>query len=395
MEKEIPIKDYWYNLPPDRIALYPLEERDQSKLLVYRHGQIEHSSFKHLTSYLPDNSSLFFNNTRVIPARIHFQKETGAIIELFLLNPISPSTLVQQAMEAKHSCRWICTIGNLKKWIDDTTLIRDIDGIILRANLLNRQTGEVEFTWDPAELSFAQLINKVGVTPLPPYLKRDAEESDRIRYQTVYSNQDGAVAAPTAGLHFTETTFKALKAKGHTIEFLTLHVSAGTFQPVKVENAVNHPMHAEQVVVTDENLEALINARFVIAVGTTSMRTIESLYWYGIKVLHDSTAAFTISQFDPYRTSTKISAKEALKAVRDKMKRENLAAIAGETSIMIMPGYNFKIVQGLITNFHQPASTLMLLVAAFIGEDWKRIYQEALQNNYRFLSYGDSSLLLP
>ncbi len=395
MEMEILIKDYLYELPEERIALYPLPERDQSKLLVYKDGAIEHSKFTKLSSFLPAKSTLFFNNTRVIPARLYFQKETGATIELFLLSPVWPGTLIQQAMESKQSNRWVCTIGNLKRWPDGTKLTKGIHNLTISARLIDREAGIVEFHWTPAELSFAEIISQIGLTPLPPYLKRQAEESDRLRYQTVYSNLEGAVAAPTAGLHFTDRILEELKSKEHKIEFLTLHVSAGTFQPVKVENAFEHPMHCEQVIVTSQNIMELVSANPTIAVGTTSLRTLESLYWYGVKLINDPSLAFEITQFDPYQLPSRISKLKALEAIQKKMEIENLESITGETSIMIMPGYDFKVADALITNFHQPGSTLMLLVAAFVGSDWKDIYNEALKNDYRFLSYGDSSLLFP
>lgn len=393
MDKEILIKDYSYALPAERIALFPLPERDQSKLLVYKKGKIDHSTFKQLATFLPAKSTLFFNNTRVIPARLQFQKETGATVELFLLNPVWPSTLVQQAMESRHSNRWVCTIGNLKRWPKDIVLSKTINDYTLSATLIDREAGIVEFHWNPSDMSFAEIISQTGLTPLPPYLKRPAEESDRVRYQTVYSNQDGAVAAPTAGLHFTDSMLNEIKSEGHQIEFLTLHVSAGTFQPVKVENALAHPMHSEQVIITYDNLKKLISADFTIAVGTTSMRTLESLYWYGVKLSRNPQEVFEISQFDAYELSAVISKAKALEFILKKMENQNLDSMTGETSIMIMPGYDFKVVDALITNFHQPGSTLMLLVAAFVGSDWKAIYNEALTNDYRFLSYGDSSLL--
>lgn len=394
MKKEILIKDYWYELPQERIALYPLPSRDKSKLLVYREGGIHHATFEQLSTYLPPKSTLFFNNTRVIPARIYFQKETGAIIELFILNPVSPTT-VQQAMEAKQSNQWVCTIGNLKRWQEGTQLTKSFRDITIFATLIDRERGIVEFSWTPGDLTFAEVISQIGLTPLPPYLKRPAEENDRIRYQTVYSQQEGAVAAPTAGLHFTERILDELRILGHKIEFLTLHVSAGTFQPVKVDNAVEHPMHSEQVIVTYHNLEELLASNVIVAVGTTSMRTLESLYWYGVKLMKYPTQEFIITQFDAYQLAPQVSTEIALKAILKKMKEEKLDALYGETSIMIMPGYDFKVVNGLVTNFHQPGSTLMLLVAAFVGDDWKDIYAQALQHDYRFLSYGDSSLLLP
>lgn len=395
MQKDILIKDYWYELPQERIALYPLPDREKSKLLVYQNGVIEHSRFEKLSSFLPANSTLFFNNTRVIPARIFFQKETGATIELFLLNPVSPSPVVQQAMEARGSNQWVCTIGNLKRWSPRTTLTKNIQQITIDATLVDRENGIVEFTWTPGGLSFAEIISQIGLTPLPPYLNRPAEESDRHRYQTVYSNPEGAVAAPTAGLHFTDTILNELKRLGHKIEFLTLHVSAGTFQPVKVENAMDHSMHCEQVIVTINTVEVLLTSHFTIAVGTTSMRTLESLYWYGVKLIGNPEEEFIIHQFDPYQLPSQFSVEDALQAILTKMKKEKRESITGETSLMIVPGYPFKITKGLITNFHQPGSTLMLLVAAFVGASWKYIYDAALQNDYRFLSYGDSSLLLP
>lgn len=393
MQKEILIKDYWYELPQEKIASYPLTDREKSRLLVYHNNTIKHSGFERLSSFLPSNSTLFFNNTKVIPARIFFQKETGAVIELFLLNPVSPSALVQQAMEAKQTNQWVCTIGNLKRWSTGITLTKSIQDITIIADLVDRENGIVKFTWTPGELSFAEILSKIGLTPLPPYLNRPAEESDRHRYQTVYSDPEGAVAAPTAGLHFTSNILNELKSLGHKIEFLTLHVSAGTFQPVKVDNVIDHPMHSEQVIVTINNLEVLQSSRFNIAVGTTSMRTLESLYWYGVKLISDPDEEFIIQQFDPYRLPSHFTVEAALKAIITKMKVENLESITGETSIMIMPGYPFKVAKALITNFHQPGSTLMLLVAAFIGPSWKPIYEAALQNDYRFLSYGDSSLL--
>lgn len=393
MQKEILIKDYWYELPQERIALYPLPERDQSKLLVYQNGQIEHSKFTALNSFLPPASTFFFNNTRVIPARLYFQKETGATIELFLLNPVHPGSMVQQAMESKKTNRWECAIGNVKRWKEGTKLFKTIGNITIIATLINRNKGLVEFEWTPADLSFAEVISQTGLTPLPPYLKREAEESDRLRYQTVYSNLDGAVAAPTAGLHFTNRMLEELRISGHQIEFLTLHVSAGTFQPVKVENAIEHPMHCEQIIVTRHIIKALLDANTTIAVGTTSLRTMESIYWYGVKLCNNPNEPFNISQFDPYQLPSTITRSQSLETILNKMESKKLEAITGETSIMIMPGYGFKMADALITNFHQPGSTLMLLVAAFVGADWKNIYDAALKNDYRFLSYGDSSLL--
>lgn len=387
----IKISDYTYELPDDRIALHPLAERDQSKLLIYREGKISHAVFSQLSDFLPSNSILFFNNTKVIPARLFFKKESGAAIEVFLLNPILPSPIVSLAMGVKEKCQWHCAIGNLKRWKDDFELKTSSDKLVLNARLVNRERGIVEFRWN-LPISFSEVVQKNGAIPLPPYIKRKAQAEDTERYQTVYSKADGAVAAPTAGLHFTEKVFQSLHDKNIQTEYLTLHVSAGTFQPVKAENATEHTMHAEQVVVTRDNVQQLLSQKTKIAVGTTSLRTLESIYWYGVKLKGDPTSEFVIRQEDAYQLSP-IHKTEALNAILNKMDREKSNQILGETSIYILPGYNFKLIDALITNFHQPGSTLMLLVAAFIGEDWKKVYTEALGREYRFLSYGDSSLL--
>jgi S-adenosylmethionine:tRNA ribosyltransferase-isomerase len=393
MEKPILMKDYWYDLPPERIALFPLPERDQSKLLVYKGGEVIHSQFNQISKFLPSGSTLFFNDTKVIPARMYFQKESGAMIELFLLHPVSPSILVQQAMMATRSTRWVCTIGNLKRWKSRVVLIKRVEGLTIEADLIDRSQGLVELRWQPDHLSFAEIIEKSGITPLPPYLKRHVESSDRVRYQTVYSQQEGAVAAPTAGLHFTRNILDQLQKDGHKTEFMTLHVSAGTFQPVKVANAAEHTMHQEQVTVSIKNIEALMESKKIMAVGTTTLRMLESLYWYGVRLLKHPHSEFAIEQHVPYQTHSDVSVRESLQAIVSKMQREGRREIHGNTSIYIMPGYTFRVADVLITNFHQPGSTLMLLIAAWVGENWRKIYQEALTNNYRFLSYGDSSLL--
>jgi len=393
MDQSILMKDFWYDLPPERIAQYPLAERDQSRLLVFKNGVIEHKLFTQVTEFLPAQSTLFFNDTRVIPARLFFQKETGAIIEIFLLNPISPSSLVQQAMETTSVSQWQCTIGNLKRWPEMTALTNQSAGLTIQASLVNREQGIVEFSWQPDSKTFAEVISQIGVTPLPPYLNRKAERGDQDTYQTVYSHHEGAVAAPTAGLHFTSRILDELKSKGHSIEFLTLHVSAGTFQPVKVENAADHTMHKEQIIITKKNIEALLSAKSIMAVGTTSLRTLESLYWYGVKLMQRTDLSFQIFQEDPYRLPTHYTKQQALERVLQVLETNDIDHLTGETSIFIMPGYSLKLVDGMITNFHQPGSTLILLVAAFVGPDWRKIYQQALENNYRFLSYGDSSIL--
>jgi S-adenosylmethionine:tRNA ribosyltransferase-isomerase len=393
----INIKDYTYTLPTARIALFPLEKREQSKLLVSIKGKISHQQFADLPVLLPANTHLYFNNTKVIPARLHFQKETGASIEIFLLNPVEPSSLMIMAMESKNWCTWRCTIGNLKKWNDGLILNRVVDSqLTIKAELLSRSENLVKLSWE-ANLTFAEVVEKIGETPLPPYLNREAEKSDKERYQTVYSKLEGAVAAPTAGLHFTSEILDEIQALGIKSDFLTLHVSAGTFQPVKAQDATQHIMHNEQIIITRKNLQSLLQTdQFVLPVGTTSMRTLESLYWFGCKLLKDPNAAFEICQDEPQQHGTDLPSREhALQAVMKSMDENQVDQLAGRTSIFILPGYVFKMCNGLITNFHQPGSTLMLLVAAFIGDSWKEVYKQALENNYRFLSYGDSSLLIP
>lgn len=389
------ISDYTYHLPTDKIAIYPLPQRDESKLLVCKANTITHSAFASLADHLPDNAFLFFNDTKVIPARLHFTKETGALIEIFLLNPVSPSPLIAETMASLNKCSWECTIGNLKKWPPGVVLTKTANGVTLEASLNEHRKNIVEFCWQTGA-SFAEIIHKMGETPLPPYIKRKAEQADIDRYQTVYSHHDGAVAAPTAGLHFTPAVFAALGKKNIGHDFVTLHVSAGTFQPIKAENAEAHVMHEEQIIFRRENLHNLLTpGRLITAVGTTSMRTLESVYWFGAKLTADPDAPFNISQDDPYIFSNPPPVTDALKAVGHYMDRQQTDQIVGETSIYIRPGYAFKLCDALITNFHQPGSTLILLVAAFIGEKWRAIYDEALRHDYRFLSYGDTSLLIP
>jgi S-adenosylmethionine:tRNA ribosyltransferase-isomerase len=395
MSNAIHMQDYTYSLPPDKIATHPISTRDESKLLVYQKGKIQHTAFKSLVDFLPQNSFLFFNDTKVIPARIHFQKDTGAEIEIFLLSPVKPSTLMADAMVTNKTCTWQCTIGNLKRWKGGQPLLKEVGAISLHASLIDRNTGVVEFSWNTGQ-SFAEIITAIGVTPLPPYIKREATSVDVNRYQTVYSHYEGAVAAPTAGLHFTDHILESLHRKGIERDFLTLHVSAGTFQPVKAENALEHTMHHEQIIVTRKSIENLLKSnQFIVAVGTTSMRTLESLYWYGVKLLENAHSDFMVNQDDPYQKRVLPSSGDALLAILSHMDKRNLDSLTGSTSIFIYPGYAFKICNALITNFHLPASTLILLVAAFVGDDWEKIYNEALHNNYRFLSYGDSSLLIP
>jgi S-adenosylmethionine:tRNA ribosyltransferase-isomerase len=391
----IDINEYIYDLPEIRIAKFPLPKRDDDRLLQYKNGVITHDRFYNVDKHIDTNSTLVFNNTRVIPARLYFKKETGAIIEIFLLEPIAPSALVVEAMQAYGKATWVCTIGNVKKWGVQNSLLLQVSNVEVKATLLNKEKGIVEFEWT-TQHSFAEIISLIGNTPLPPYLKREATPEDRERYQTIYSQHHGAVAAPTAGLHFTENVFNNLQAKQIRKEFVTLHVSAGTFMPVKTNNALEHTMHSEQIIVEASVIKNLIETKNkIIVVGTTSMRTIESLYWMGLRCINKKTDYQFVTQHEPYLSNEqqKTDPKVALQALYDQLIEEEKELLIGETSIYIHPGYEFTLCDGLITNFHQPGSTLMLLIAAFVGEDWKKIYAEALANNYRFLSFGDSSLL--
>ncbi|EPR67817.1 S-adenosylmethionine:tRNA ribosyltransferase-isomerase [Cyclobacterium qasimii] len=393
------LQDYYYELPEEFIAKYPLEQRDKSKLLYYENGTIRHEKFSGIAGLIPENSQLVFNNTKVIPARLHFQKATGARIEIFLLNPILPSSLIQQSMESTGPVTWKCMIGNLKRWKENELLTSqiEIDSITynLEAKLIDRENRAVELNWNPKDKSFASIVEASGEVPLPPYLNRAAEEGDKLRYQTVYSDKEGAVAAPTAGLHFTDKTLTVLTSKGISLEYLTLHTGAGTFQPIKHDNVIEHPMHSEQMVFSKQNIQNLIAAKGnIIAVGTTSMRSLESLYWFGVNLLLGKSDKFHIEKLDPYHEYSSLPDKnESLKAILDWMEKNELVQLIGTTEIFIFPGYQFKLCNGLVTNFHQPGSTLILLVAAFTHGNWKEIYQEAITNKYRFLSYGDSSLL--
>ncbi|MCP9757607.1 tRNA preQ1(34) S-adenosylmethionine ribosyltransferase-isomerase QueA [Lacihabitans sp. CCS-44] len=397
---QVKISDYTYELNDERIAKYPAEPRDSSKLLFYNREKIAHSRFTDIVDLLPENTHLVLNNTKVIPARMFFKRETGAVIEVFLLNPISPSNVISLAMEANYESVWECVIGNKKKWKTDEILNSEVEinnrNVEINASFADREQKEVKISWN-SEDNFSDLVEAFGKIPLPPYLNRDSEETDIENYQTVYSKNKGAVAAPTAGLHFTDAVFEKISNKGIQKSFLTLHVGAGTFMPVKTENALEHPMHNEQLVFSREFVETLIeNHSFVVPVGTTSMRSLESLYWFGVKLIENPKSNFFIEKLFPYEERTEISTLDALKTVLSYFVMNDLKEIIGQTEIMIFPSYKFKICKGLITNFHQPSSTLLMLVAAFVGENnWKKIYTEALNNDYRFLSFGDSSLLIP
>lgn len=405
-DKELLLSDFQYELPDDRIARFPLTPRDSSKLLVYRSGQISHATFRELPDLLPDESFLVFNNTKVIPARLHFTRTTGAVIELFLLNPFAdqPGDFqpISLAIETTGLAVWVCMVGNRKRWKLNETLeahlLTPSGTITLTAAWHDPAQSAVRLSWQPGHLTFAEVIQHAGQIPLPPYLKRDATDADRDTYQTVYSEKEGAVAAPTAGLHFTPNVFKNLAERGIKHEYLTLHVGAGTFQPIKTDDVRQHQMHTEQVVYTATNVRHLLaNLERLIAVGTTSMRALESLYWMGVRLLRQESNPFLLDQDYAYQLpiSQQPTAHEALTAVLTYLTQMNQESVVAHTGIYITPGYVMKLCRGIITNFHQPGSTLILLIAALIGDDWRRVYKDALHNDYRFLSYGDSSLLLP
>jgi S-adenosylmethionine:tRNA ribosyltransferase-isomerase len=394
------LQDYHYDLPTDKIAQEPLAKRDEAKLLVYRKGLITDHIFHQLPNLLPADSFLFFNNTKVIPARLFFTKPTGAVIEILLLEAKEPSPIVTITMEATKRCVWECMIGNKKRFKE--TLHQKItigqQELHLKVELL--QENEVVFTWDNEHISFAEILHHLGKLPLPPYIKREVQEADKERYQTVFAEKEGAVAAPTASLHFTEKVLENLLQKQIKYDFLTLHVGAGTFQPIKeTDDFRNHTMHAEQIVVSRENIKNILQNldKTIVAVGTTSMRTLESIYWFGAKIIRQNTkeTSIIVEKLLPYNLQSPPSPQEALQAILDVMQENNLEEIRGYTEIFIFPGYTFKICKGIITNFHMPETTLILLIASFVGKDWREIYEHALANDYRFLSYGDSSLLLP
>ena len=394
--KQINISDYNYELPDERIAKFPLEKRDSSKLLTYISGSVETNVFSSLPEILPANSCLVFNNTRVIQARLEFFKSTGSRIEIFCLEPQDPSSY-ELSLSSTQSCVWKCMVGNLKKWKGEV-LKKEIgsDNLVLEAERLetNGNTSFIKFSWNNG-VSFAEVLDLLGELPIPPYLNRKTQESDKTTYQTVYSKVKGSVAAPTAGLHFTPEVISALHGKGIKTMELTLHVGAGTFQPVKAEEIGGHAMHAEKIEVSREFIENLIvNLGNIVAVGTTSVRTLESLYYFGVQ-LHSGDTKLLVNQWEPYESEKVLSAREALEAILNYMEKTQSNILYATTQIMIVPGYKFNIVNVLITNFHQPKSTLLLLLAAFIGEKWRELYKYALENDYRFLSYGDSSVLIP
>lgn len=428
--RTISIQDYTYSLPEERIAKYPLAERDASKLLIYNDGIIKEDTYKNIAHHIPENSLLVFNNTKVVEARLLFQKPTGGVIEIFCLDPHEQYPDITTAMLQKEKVLWQCLVGGASKWKSGQVLEKKMESssgeIILEAKYIEKRPGSfvIELSWLPDELSFAELLHSAGAIPLPPYIKRSVEESDKERYQTVYAESDGSVAAPTAGLHFTDNIFSDLTFKNIKTDFVTLHVGAGTFKPVKTDTMVEHEMHAEWIDVPKNAIENIMNNldKNIIAVGTTSLRTIESLYWLGVKSRESgvnsresgvvSQESIQLLQWEAYELSAKnISVKDSLESLLEWMDKKKLERLVTKTQILIAPGYTFKIVKGLVTNFHQPQSTLLLLVAALISEDlpaspsqelqrskagqagWKKVYDHALQNDFRFLSYGDGCLL--
>ncbi|GJG67432.1 S-adenosylmethionine:tRNA ribosyltransferase-isomerase [Prevotella lacticifex] len=418
--KNIHISDFDYNLPDERIAKFPLKERDHSKLLIYNHGQVSEDIFYNITKHLPKGALMVFNNTRVIQARIHFRKSTGALIEVFLMEPADPTDYELMFQTSGH-CAWLCMVGNLKKW-KDGPLERDFEihgqKLTLTVTMDRSRTTEksggtnywVNFDWDNPSVSFAEILDAVGELPIPPYLNRKTEDSDKTTYQTVYSKIKGSVAAPTAGLHFTEKVLHDIDDYGIQRDELTLHVGAGTFKPVKSEEISGHNMHTEYIVVHRHTFERLLaHDCKAIAVGTTSVRTLESLYYMGVKLVTNPDATeeeLHVNQWEPYDLphndeglvivdGKPVSVRQSIQNILDYLDRDNLEALHSSTQIIIAPGYTYKIVKILVTNFHQPQSTLLLLVSAFVHGDWRRIYDYALGHGFRFLSYGDCNLIMP
>lgn len=418
--KHIHIADYNYDLADERIAKFPLEQRDHSKLLIYNHGTVSDDVFYNLPHYLPSGALLVYNNTRVIQARMHFRKETGALIEVFLMEPTHPADY-EQMFQATHRCSWLCMVGNLKKWKEGSLRRRfEIKGhsLTLTATMDRSRTSQkaggtnywVDFSWDNDQINFADILETVGELPIPPYLNRETQESDKTTYQTVYSKIKGSVAAPTAGLHFTDEVLRAIDARSIVRDEVTLHVGAGTFRPVKSELISDHSMHTEYIVVHRHTLERLLaHDCAAIAVGTTSVRTLESLYYMGGKLAMNPEASeddLHVNQWDPYDlphdadgllvvNGEPLSVRRALQLLLDYLDRDHVDTLHSSTQIIIAPGYTYRIVKMLITNFHQPQSTLLLLVSAFLKGDWRKVYDYALSHDFRFLSYGDSSLLIP
>lgn len=399
MIPEIKIEDYNYPLPDERIAKYPLSERDASKLLIYRNGNVSQDRFRNIAEQIPEGSVMVFNDTKVVPARLHFQRESGAHIEIFCLEPVLPEEYVTM-FAVTERCRWKCIVGNVKRWKSDTLHLynplndTEIEDMGLRADLVERcgETSIVEFTWKNGA-PFSKVLEICGSVPIPPYLNRDTENIDLERYQTLYARFRGSVAAPTAGLHFTEDVLNEIRSRNVVTDTVCLHVGAGTFLPVKSSNVAEHTMHREPFVVTLPLLERLIDKTgSLVAVGTTSVRTLESLYYVGVKCI-ESGKPSDVGQWEPYTREYPYTVQESLNAIADYLRANGLDELKVGTRIIIVPGYEFKLVDVLVTNFHQPQSTLLLLISAFVKGDWHNIYDFALENDFRFLSYGDSSIL--
>ncbi|MEI6946175.1 S-adenosylmethionine:tRNA ribosyltransferase-isomerase [Paraflavisolibacter sp. H34] len=397
------IQEYSYSLPADRIADHPLAQRDESKLLIFRDGDLEEDRFKNAARHVPADATLILNNTKVIEARLFFQKATGGVIEIFCLEPDGPYQNIAQTMAQTEKTQWQCLIGGASKWKPGQLLHKEIvlEGtpVQLTARYVEKRADcfAIEFFWAPSHYAFAEVLHAAGAIPLPPYIKRAAEVEDADRYQTIFARHEGSVAAPTAALHFTEQVMETLKDKGVLPQYITLHVGAGTFKPVKSETIADHAMHAEHFSVSKATLRALQQPRPIVAVGTTSLRTLESLYWIGIKLLHNpelSPQELVLQQWEAYELESKgISYADSLQAILNYIEGQGADEVFCQTSLLIVPGYTFHSASALFTNFHQPQSTLLLLVAAFIGEKWRKVYDHALAHDYRFLSYGDSSLL--
>lgn len=399
--RSVKTEDYSYILPEKRIAKYPLPNRDSSKLLVYNKGDISQRKFYELHELFSENDFIVFNNTKVIQSRLIFYKSTGARIEIFCLEPVSPPDYAMVFQET-NKCTWKCIVGNLKKWKNDSISAEiQVNGCQLKVEATkvsrNPESQQVEFKWNNKDISFGDILKSMGQTPIPPYLNRNSEDSDKKNYQTVYSKYNGSVAAPTAGLHFTDKTLKSLKKKSVRLDNITLHIGAGTFKPIKSQMIGDHEMHTEHFSVNLSLIKNLIsNIGHITATGTTTVRTLESLYWLGVKIKEKQNLNnHHIDQWEIYDLPYNISVKDSLRSISDYMASNQKETIKASTQIIIVPGYKFKLINKLITNFHQPKSTLLLLVAAFIGDDFSKIYDYALNNNFRFLSYGDSSILIP
>ncbi|MFN4994600.1 MAG: S-adenosylmethionine:tRNA ribosyltransferase-isomerase [Bacteroidota bacterium] len=400
--KDISVESFDYPLPEERIAKFPLHKRDESKLLVYQQGNISHTVFNKLPSLLAEGSMLVFNNTKVIHARMLFQKDTGAAIEIFCLEPVKAYDF-EAAFHARGSSKWICMVGNAKRWKDEQLIKQiEINGkhVDLKAVKISQQEAyfQIEFSWNETNLTFGEIIDAAGILPLPPYLNRETTQSDETAYQTVYAKHNGSVAAPTAGLHFTDQVLQSLNQNGIRSAYVTLHVGAGTFKPVKSDTISGHQMHVEHAFISLNSLleihGQLKSGKPLVAVGTTSLRVLESLYWFGVKVMQQQwLSELHVEQWEPYEIITEATPIQSIGAIIHMMQNAGMTELRGDTGVLLAPGYKIRMANAIVTNFHQPKSTLILLIAAMIGEDWRKVYNEALAKDYRFLSYGDSSLL--